>query len=50
MPTAGKDTLFVDVLAELSSLFSDIFESSPDSVILIGGDLNNSAKNKPRYS
>ena len=50
MPTAGKDTLFVDVLAELSNLFSDIYESSPDSVILIGGDLNNSAKNKPRYS
>ena len=50
MPTAGKDSLFVDVLAELTNLISDIFELSPDSVILIGGDLNNSAKNKPRYS
>ena len=50
MPTAGKDTLFVDVLAELSNLFSEIYESSPDSVILVGGDLNNNVKNKPRYT
>ena len=50
MPTAGKDSLFVDVLAELTNLISDIVELSPDSVILIGGDLNNNAKNKPRYS
>ena len=50
MPTAGKDTLFVDVLAELSNLFSDIYELVPDAVILIGGDLNNNFKNKPRYT
>ena len=50
MPTAGKDALFIDVLAELSNLFSDIYESFPDSVILVGGDLNNNSKNKPRYT
>ena len=50
MPTAGKDNLFVEVLAELTNLISDIYESSPDSVILIGGDFNNNVKNKPRYN
>ena len=49
MPTAGKDNLFVEVLAELTNLISEIYESSPDSVILVGGDLNNNVKNKPRY-
>ena len=50
MPTAGKDSLYVDTLAELTSLISDIYDNSTDPVILLGGDLNNSLKNKPRYS
>ena len=37
-------------MAELSNLFSDIYESFPDLVILIGGDLNNNFKKKPRYT
>ena len=31
-------------------LFSDIYKSFPNSVILIGGDLTNNFKNKPRYT
>ena len=50
LPTAGKDSLYVDSLAELTNLISDIYENSHDPVILLGGDLNNSYKNKPRYS
>ena len=40
LPTAGKDSLYVDTLAELTNLISDIYENSTDPVILIGGDLN----------
>ena len=50
MPTAGKDSLYVDTLAELTNLISDIYEKFIDPVILIGGDLNNSLKNKSRFS
>ena len=35
MPTAGKDPLFIEILAELSSLFSNIYDSFPDSIIII---------------
>ena len=46
MPTAGKDPLYIDTLAELSEFISNIYDSTPDSIIILGGDFNNNAKNK----
>ena len=50
MPTAGKDPLYIDTLAKLSELISNIYDSTPDSIIILGGDFNNNYKNKPRFT
>ena len=50
MPTSGKDPLYIDALADLSNVISDMYDSCPESMIILGGDFNNNSKNKPRFT
>ena len=50
MATAGKDSLYIDALGEPSEVISNIYDSTPDSIIILGGDLNKNHKNKIRFS